>query len=308
MGYKQVRIELLNLTEEFASRFSQLPHVEGDRDRDSWKGRERREWLNGLLEAGQFYSPDWAIAVCNGKKYRVNGGHSSMVLASANGHFPHGLAVILRTFHCDEYRDVVELFNHFDNRKSIRTITDKVTAHKAIHTELIDMAPTWVQKALSGIDNFRQMRLDMPRLQEDERTRIIHDETNFIAWSEQFAKHRHLSLAGAMACIFHTYNTDESLALDFWTQVAEESATTPEHPTRKLAKYLVACVGRDSKPAHHDTRAQYAKCVHAWNAWQASDSTELKYHPSKPLPDLLVMVDGKLRKFFPRTATAPLTA
>jgi len=139
--FRQIKIETHPLTPELVAWFRSLPHVEGDREQATVQGQQRIAWLAQLCKDGEFYSPDWSVALWNGQHYRINGGHSSAMLAAANGNFPRNLPVILRWFRCDEYLDAVELFNHFDNRKSNRTASDKAKVHKSIHQELARVAP-----------------------------------------------------------------------------------------------------------------------------------------------------------------------
>ena len=113
------------------------------------------------------------------------------MLADANSHFPRNLKVVLRWFRCDDYQDAVELFNHFDNRKSIRIGSDKAKVHKSIHQELARIAPSYINRLLNGIQCFYADGATT-RGDEDERTSLIHTETNFLAWAGRFARSRYL--------------------------------------------------------------------------------------------------------------------
>ena len=46
-----------------------------------------------------------------------------------------------------------------------------------------------------------------------------------------------------------------------------------------------------------DSRAVYAKCIHAWNAWQTGTATALNYHPQADVPNLVIVTNGKSRSY-----------
>ncbi len=293
--FKQIKIETPILTPEFVAWFRGLPHLEGDRDQQSVQGQQRIAWLAQLNADGEFYSPDWALALWNGQTYRVNGGHSSAMLAAANGSFPRSLPVILRTFRCDSYQDVVELFNHFDNRKSIRTGSDKAKVHKSIHRELDRIAPSYINRMLNGIQCFHADG-DTTRGDEDERTGLIHQETAFLAWAGRFVRKVHLGRSGVIACMYRGYYASPSLADEFWSMVLGESAPRPDHPTRVLAKFL-RDLDLPANKGRWDSRAMYVKCIHAWNAWQTGAATALNYHAEADVPNLVIVTNGKSKTY-----------
>lgn len=293
--FRQTKIELHVLNPDVVTWFRSLPSLEGDRDQTAVQGQQRIAWLTQLCKDGEFYSPDWSIATWNGQEYRVNGGHSSAMLAGANGSFPRNLPVIIRWFRCDAYLDVVELFNHFDNRKSNRTAADKAKVHKSIHQELSRVAPSYINRLLNGIQCY-YANGESTRGDEDERTALIHTETDFLAWAGPFVRCRALGRSGVIACMYRSYYASPSLADSFWSMVFQESASTPDHPTRVLASFLNSL---DAAPAKGkwDSRAIYVKCIHAWNAWQMGTGTTLNYHPQTGIPDLVVITNGRSKSY-----------
>ncbi len=293
--FKQIKIEMPVLTPDLVAWFRALPHVPGDRNQASVQGQQRVAWLTRLCKDGEFYSPDWSVAVWNGQQYRVNGGHSSAMLANANGSFPRNLPVILRIFRCESYPDVVALFNHFDNRKSNRTASDKANVHKSIHQELDRIAPSYINRMLNGIQCFYADGATTHG-DEDTRTKLIHEETEFLAWAGRFARNRYLGRSGVIACMYRSYHASASLADEFWTMVLEESAPRPTHPTRVLAKFLHE-LDVPANKGKWDSRAVYVKCIHAWNAWQAGSTTALSYHHEAPVPDLVIVTNGKSKSY-----------
>ena len=78
-GYEELEVEILPLTLQVAKHYDRMTALEGDRDPSSNKGQRRVEILRKLNALGLFYSPVWStvqVTSENGKKYRVDGGHS----------------------------------------------------------------------------------------------------------------------------------------------------------------------------------------------------------------------------------------
>ncbi len=280
--WKWVKTDVLPLTREVAEQIAELPHFEGDRPWDSKEGRRRMQWLSRLVDDGKFYPPRWATAEHAGVVYRVNGGTSSHMLVSRNGSFPAGLQVIIDRFACDTTTGVADLFDQFDHRKSIRTLVQKVRAHKPAEDTLRDVSPTDINIMLSGI---AASLSDFGRVEEDAKIGLIHQYPSFIAWACPFARKRHLRLKGVMAAIFAAYNRDAIYARGFWSEVADESNASNVHPTRVLAACLRTQIGIRDKQKF-SARDVYVKCCHAWNAARRGKTTALKLYPREGLPPL----------------------
>lgn len=290
---KTLPTEVIPLTPDVAKQHNLRPHVKGDRDYTSSQGKARCAWLNSKLEQGKFYAPCWGIAELNGTWYRIDGGHSSTVLAQANGHFPKGLDVVIRKFQCDSKEDLIELFNEFDNRKSVRTASDKIKVHKSAHDDLDNVTPTAVADAIAGIICYLNDG-NSTRTDDDDRTALIHSHKQFIAFSYQFVKKVHMKGPGVIACMFRGYLADPAQCYEFWNMVMNESHPDAGHSTRRLARYLREIRGKvyeSTMPT--DPRAQYAKSIHAWNAWQRRTTTDLKYREDTKIPEMFILRDGK---------------
>lgn len=284
--YVEKRVDTLQLTPELARQVSAMPTFVGDRDRESPKGRKRIAWLKSLADRGYFFSPCWSTVDYDGDTYRIDGGHSSAALTELNGTFPSGLVAVIRRFECDSPESLADLFSQFDNRRSLRTIMDKVKAHKSIESELDDIAPTYVGRAADGIAYcLSGCGEEAPRLDEDARISLIHTHGDFIQWARAYIGHRFLRRVGVVAAIYATYSVAPGPATEFWTLVRDESAPNRLDATRTLAKFLTESHGDHRRGgAAVPTRGFYVKSIHAWNAWRKGRTTMLKYHPKSPLP------------------------
>jgi hypothetical protein len=70
---------------------------------------------------GELISFQWATAKLDSKVYRVNGQHSSTMLARLNGNFRDNCVVHLDEFEVDSKDGLVNLFRQYDPRKSSRS-------------------------------------------------------------------------------------------------------------------------------------------------------------------------------------------
>lgn len=295
--WTEIEPEKLSLTPEIAKLHALREHLRGDRDWESVTGKARCAWLDGKIRSGEFYTPTWAVAEYQGKWYRLDGGHSSNTLAAANGHFPRGKFVIVRRFQCSTYEDLLALFNEFDNRRSVRTSSDKIKVHKSAHDDLDGVSPSSVGDTLSGILCFFNDGATR-KGDEDEKTKLIHSEREFIAFAGPFARNKYLRKAGALGCMYRGYQVDKTVTHEFWTLVKDASHPDPSHPTRMLHDYFREITGKSQSAGLYvpsDTRAQYVKSIHAWNAWQRREGTQLKYRPDKPVPPMVMLVGGKFK-------------
>ena len=162
-----VNTDVLPLTREIAEEIASLPHFEGDRPWDNSEGRRRMLWLSRLVDEQRFYPPRWATAEFEGVMYRVNGGTSSHMLINRNGQFPQGLQVLIDRFVCETLDGIADLFDQFDHRKSIRTMIQKVRAHKPAEPALAESSPTDISAAVTGI---AASLCDFKRTEEDDKT------------------------------------------------------------------------------------------------------------------------------------------
>lgn len=278
-----IQTDVLPLDRKLAESIAELPHFEGDRPWDSAGGRQRMQWLSRLCDEGRFYPPRWATTEFQGTIYRVNGGTSSHMLIQRNGSFPKGLSVLIDRFVCETREDVADLFDQFDHRKSIRTLIQKVRAHKPAEQSLANVSPTTINVITTGIgcslSEFRQTT-------EEDKVRLIHQYPGFIAWAAPLALKKHLQTRGVVSAIFDTYNKDAVYARGFWDAVAEESHPNNSHPTRKLASFLKSQMGKGNDGRKFTDIEMHIKCRHAWNAARRNATTELKLYKNSGIPSL----------------------
>jgi hypothetical protein len=282
---EEQKTETFPLTLEIAKQFNRMQVLAGDRDPGSQKGIARVSWLYAILRAGDFYSPTWSrvkIKSKNGKIYRVDGGHSSHMLVHCAGvDFPEGLSVTVRTFHCADISEAVYLYELFNQNKSTRTDNDLIKNRIAYVPTLKSLAPSSVYHAIRGVA--RHSSLWHPR-GEYNKLDAIYQEPQFVKWAMDFVGRREFKKPGVLAAMFATFKKDQKVANVFWQSVRDATANQPTCPSRTLSTFVHTLVYDRNAPIKWNARAQYVKCIHAWNAYRNGNTTSLHYHKKSQLP------------------------
>lgn len=280
---KELRSMHCDLTPAIAAEHSTLPQINGDRSMQ----KERVAWLKEIIGAGLFHSPEWAVAYIGGKKIRINGKHSSSVLAAMNGDFPTGLQVTIKQFSCDDETDLATLFDQFDSRRSVRTRGDSMNVHKHLQSALEELSTTAVLKIMAGVTWYLRQEHGLV-FGEEESKQLIHEHVEFIRFAGSFCGTRRIGKAGVLAAMFAIFTkAGPAPSRLFWDLVSTQGHESPKNATRILGKFLEICVFDVCDPntkRKWDTRALYSKCIHGWNAYRRGVGTDLKYHATSPLP------------------------
>lgn len=277
------------ITLDFAMEVATHPKWKGERD----MSKSRVELLRRELDAGRFYSPTWVFAWLGGKKYRVNGQHSSNMLAECGDKMPRGMIATVIEFLCETENDIAELFGTFDRPESARNIRDILGSHAAIHPEISDASPRTIGKATAGVVSaLRYTKRLKGAITRDDRARVVHTHTDFISWGSKLLSSRLIEYEAVSAAIFLTYEKSPSQAMKFWTLVLDGSATSNKHPTRVLQ---IALLNIKATPKTNDSnrmkkwppRAVTVKCIHACNAYcDGRDISDLKYFADAEFPEI----------------------
>lgn len=290
MAYRHVKVEVVPLTQKLAEEFSNMGRGRGERP---FK-HERHSFLQVKLENGKLYPPRWRTCYVRstGETLRLDGQHSSYMLANCNGSFPNGMVVIIDRFECDTPDDLDELFNEFDSRKSARTPSDMVVSTASRYEELDDVKPMVTTRILNGLAFVRAITEDdaapnAKTISIEERAKNIHRYRDFIVWCAEFASASALKWDCVIAAIYMTYVRDKDAAQQFWRMVRDESGEFGS-ASRSIAKVLreLDSVSNDRK-SDGNRRMVYVKCLHAWNAHRENRTTRLCYHQSTATPDVV---------------------
>jgi len=292
---KSLKVEQTPLTRELAEEFATMPASPCERRVKP----QRLDFLRSKIDNGLFFSPKWATVKVKstGRIYRINGQHSSLVLAEANGHFPRGLTATIEHFVVDTEDDIPLLFDQFDNPISSRTNQDLIKAYASTRSELSDFNLIVLSAALSGFaasicPERGGKSGKMSTITGIDRARLVHDAgfIRFALWAIPIMSPVAKAITSKSTCYMAMHRTYSIAAADsetFWTWVRDESHPDNKHPSRVLAKFLITETGRGAKASNGKgwtQRAISTKCVHAWNAFRRGESTALKYIPDTAFP------------------------
>lgn len=293
------------VTNELAREYAEMEAAPGDRP----LSERRLQAYRALLASGQFRPVTWAEAYCKetGGRYRVNGKHTSVMLA-AMPKCPD-FFVTVECYECDKLEDVAQLYATFDSKMMSRTARDINTSFAAICPELSDVGRTSIDLAVVGLAYHRWGKQYNTDHQAAERAELMFEDVGFIVWldtilvtrgkgrprkNEVSVNSRHLRRGGVISAMVATWKRDPERATKFWLAVRDETDPEPQLPTRKLAKYLLntsvisggGVSRRGTRTKIGDTREFYVKCLHAWNAWKRGEPTALNYYADKDIPEV----------------------
>lgn len=287
--FKLTASETVDLTPQLAEQFSKMPASTTERDLKP----KREEYLKEAVLNGTAISFCWAQANVTetGETVRVNGHHSSTMLAKLNGQFPAGLKVHLDTYTVPDNQALIVLFRQLDNRASARTVDDVSGAYQGLHPGLARVSKRAARKAVEGAGWFLFNVRGDPVPRGDDRLDLfnrlelhpfIHMVGNILSVkTPEFGS----PVVGAM---YGAWERDPADAEKFFGDVAKQGGgNDTTHPAVVLDAWLVDardCKG-DKKPTEREV---YTACAVAWNAFRNHRSlTSIgRYNKKKGAPDL----------------------
>jgi hypothetical protein len=277
-------------TRELSEDFATMPKCRSERP----FSKDREAYLLAELESGRWHSPRWAIAYFENKRYRVNGQHSSAMLATCNGTFPENSDVLIDEFRVDSELELAALFDRFDRPESSRTFRETINAHKAVEDDLAELSVVMASQLVGAIAFCADPHANHTRAAD--RAALLHHHKPFMVWAAEFARSRDLNRVPILACVYKSWQVDPVAAKEFWAWVRDGSHPENTHPSRVLQAFLV----REGHPRNNpgggrrDQRWNrleiHVKCIRAWNAYRTGITTSLlKVLPgdTKDFPKLL---------------------
>lgn len=257
---------------ERATEFATMEPMPGERDEEP----TRIKRLHDLLDDGQFQGVDWHFAsdLKTGKRFRVDGQHSSKMLAALSS---QKVPVVLATITEWEVDDITSpdgyfLFEKFNQPWSTRTASDVMGVGTAQCKDLAGVVPkpflvsvakgvsAWIKakndSALAEYQRRKKKDPDAPKPKQGKlpkpRQLSVYfreeERRKFAIWAHGMSKnpmeqpvlHRSLlSQAGILAEMYDEWRENVESTTVFWTWVLNASHPDPEHESRELAnEYL----------------------------------------------------------------------
>lgn len=211
MALKLIGTEKVSLTKALAIRYRDMRRIEGERELTS----KRAKAHVGLIKKDRFFTPIWGDCKLGENTYRVNGQHTSYVLAACmqahNGGLDNKsttfvenylatkgggetwtagdlpevkegqLEVFVEHFECDNEYDLVDCFSRYDASVSTRTQRDILGIYKGEAPGLKDCPIADVAKALAGV--LRCVKKDpSPFLLDEDILSMVKDVNRMIRY------------------------------------------------------------------------------------------------------------------------------
>jgi hypothetical protein len=246
---------------------------------------------------GELRPPEWAYADCKetGKRYRVNGKHTSLVLAELPNDRLKEHRVVISGYKCDTLEDVAKLYGTFDSRQSARSPGDLNQA-VAGSDQFLSSLPQYFRNCVVAGLGYRKFDLEggsnSDRPGAIERSMLMLDEREFVEWASALLStadnDRTFLRRAVVAAMYETFRVGgKAAATKFWTKVRDGSDPNTTSPSRVLQMYLVRhSISPNARSSRRNAtpREMYCKCVLAWNADRKRTTTELKYFADSDLP------------------------
>lgn len=282
-GFKLISSDIRTLTYELAVKFRDMAGSPTERPLDP----KRVTHLRDKVEKGFAVPFSWATAKLGDKVYRVNGQHSSHMLAALNGTFPDGLKV-----HMDEYEVVdkdglVDIFRQYDDRKSGRSAGDVAGAFQNVTDEMAGIDRGIAKLVVESVVWWRHNVEALPVPPGDGIYAAFAntDVQEFVKTTTKILsmKTPEMKRQPVIAALYATQRVNPAEAQTFWEGVARGGDETNDtDPMLVLDNWLRrakedANLKEKLKPAHF-----YQGCIFAWNAWREDKAIkDIRYDTKK---------------------------
>jgi hypothetical protein len=286
--FKLVGSETVDLTPDLAADFSKMSASTSERDLKP----SRMDYLKDAVLSGTAISFSWARAkiASTGEIYRVNGHHSSTMLAALNGQFPEGLKVHIDDYEVNDKLSLGLLFRQFDSRLSSRSIDDISGAYQGLQPDLVGIRKKIGRQALEGAIWYKKNIVGNPVPTGDDRFDLFDDQSlhPFIQMVEGVCSIKTPEFSPpVMGAMYGTWDREPKWAEQFWIDVAKQGGDNPtNHPSATLDAWLVDALQRKTdKPKQTEV---YRACAIAWNAHRHGRTLDriTKFDPKKGAPDI----------------------
>ena len=281
------------VTHKLAKEFADMDAVPQDRP----LSERRLQVYERMVHEGAFRPCVWAKAFCveTNQHYRVNGKHTSILFSSLELEHVESLYVIIEEYRCETLEDVARLYATFDSKMQTRTASDIYRAFAATVPQLAELPRLTLNLLVAGVAaDFYGIRNYLQR-QAAERAELLLDNIDFATWANSILTPQDayiLRRVPVIAAMCGTYGKAKKAAEEFWLAVRDQSASRNDHPTRRLAKFLMI-TNADGAPIANrrqrhvgDTREFYVRSLHAWNAWRKGEPTVLQYFKNAKIPSI----------------------
>lgn len=277
-GFRLVSSEVHDLTPDVVKEFRAIEPTATERE----LSERRVTHLSDKADKGLLVTFHWVTAALNGKVRRMNGFHSSTMLArrcmtedgriiAPTEKWPQGLKVHREHFEVDSGESLALLFRQFDDRVSARSSLDVSGVYQGLHPELDSVNRKIAKLAVDGYAWYQRFVEKVPAPLGDDVYGAFNDKTLYplIQWiGTLFAqKSKEMKYPAIVAAIVGTYMINEGAARAFWQDVVSlpngEDESTPQ---TVLSNWLINIQAQ--KIERPSPANLYQGCVWCWNAYR----------------------------------------
>lgn len=285
-SFALVSSETLPLTRALAVAHRDMPASPTERTfSDSRAKRLRANFDDGLLLPCQ-----WAKATWKGKDVRMNGQHSSFVLAEME-EIPEGSFVHMDTYKPTSEEGMALLFRQFDARYSNRSSTDCSHAYQGLFEDIAEVDEVKALAAIKGINRYHRFTGEGECFSGDDIGKMFFNKAyyKFIFFTADLlsGKCKELQRNEIIAAVYGTFLQSEERSKEFWRDV--KTAAKDDSPSQVLDAQLEKDKDQSDTKKKLKQDQLYGMCVRAWNAYVAGDAPPrggFNQPPKKALPEI----------------------
>lgn len=265
--FKLVNSETVNLTHAIAVAFRDMKPSPTEREINP--GRVKH--LTDKINSGLAIPFQWAKVRMNGEELRVNGQHTSTILAGMNGSMPDNLKATIDEYEVDSVDGLALLFRQFDDRKSGRGPADVAGAYQGLYPQISGVPKPVAKLAVEGAAWQIKYVAESAVLQGDDVYTMMGKAAYhpFINWmgTVYSVKTPELKNKQVAAAMYSTYDVNAESADVFWDLVARGGDEFDEmSPATVLDCWLKDI--KEKKIEGVKPGNFYQGCIYAWNAWR----------------------------------------
>jgi hypothetical protein len=264
-----VKSEVKPLTKDLAEKFRDLKASPTEREINP----ARMKYLERMAADDKLVTFHWSTAEISGETVRMNGQHSSAMLAGLNGAFPDGLYVHLDHYKVDGPEGLAALFRQFDARKSSRSASDVAGAYQGLVPELQGLNKRLAKLGIEAVVWYLGQVEKEPVPGGDDQYELFNFRKYdpFLSWIDNLfagtVKVPEMRNKTVVAAMYSTFTKNAQAAKEFWHLVARGGADDADEtdPAKALDIWL-----NDIKLGKRDLAAAqiYQGCINAWNAYR----------------------------------------
>lgn len=289
MYFKQIRAPRpIQITRKNAEAHAALPNIRNDRVLK----QDRLDAYKRMIVNGTMRPVTWATARCveTGETYRVNGQHTATAYMQVE-RVPENSYAMVEEYVCDTLEDVVRLYQTFDSKSAVRAQSEIYKAFAGTDDRLADVQARLVEKCIGGIAVSKgggSMVYDRFANATADRATDMLRHIDFVLWVNnnfRAGQHSHMVRVGCIAAMFSSWQKCQRDCKTFWLEIRDETNASPDHPTRKLSRFLLKFTA-NGKAGPSAIRGEYVACLHAWNAYRKNAPVRLCYMPTAEVPSV----------------------